>query len=63
MIGMELPIPSHMIGMGLLVKNPSPNAGDLRDPWVNPCRFNLDQEDPLEEKMATLPSILDWKIT
>ena len=47
----------------LLVKNPPSNAGDLRDPWVNPCRFNLGQEDPLEERMATHPSILDWKIT
>ena len=47
----------------LLVKNPPPNAGDQRDPWVNPCRFNLGQEDPLEERMATHPSILDWKIT
>ena len=42
--------------MALVVKNPSANAGDVRDmgsiPW----------EDPLEEGMATHSSILAWRI-
>ena len=39
-----------------LVKSPSANSGDeTRVP-------SLDQEDPLEEDMATLSSILAWRI-
>ena len=34
------------------------NAGDLLETWV---RF-LGREDPLEKRMATLPSILAWRI-
>ena len=34
------------------------NAGDLLEIWV---RF-LGWEDPLEKEMATLPSILAWRI-
>ena len=34
------------------------NAGDLLETWV---RF-LGWEDPLEKEMATLPSILAWRI-
>ena len=39
----------------LMVKNPLANAGDIRD-------GSLGWEDPLEEDMATLSSILAWKI-
>ena len=42
----------------LVVKNPSANAGDIKDPWV----WSLGQEDPLEEEMATHSSILAWRI-
>ena len=38
-------------------KNPPPNAGDAE----TQVRF-LGQEDPLEEEMASHPSILAWKI-
>jgi len=41
----------------LLVKNPSANAEDRR------CRFDLDQEDTVEESMATHSSILVWRIS
>ena len=34
------------------------NAGDTEETWVQ-C---LDQEDPLEEEMATHSSILAWRI-
>ena len=48
--------------MGLLgdamVKNSPANAGDARNKKVQ-C---LGQEDPLEKEMATLSSILAWKI-
>ena len=38
-----------------MVKNPPANAGDVSsNPWVG--------EDPLEEEMATHPSILAWRI-
>ena len=37
-----------------MVKNPSA----MRETWVQ----SLGQEDPLEEEMATLSSILAWKI-
>ena len=43
----------------LVVKNLPANAGDLRDLRVR----SLDQEDPLEEEMATYFSILAWKIS
>ena len=43
--------------MALVVKNLPANAGDVRT-WV----WFLGQEDPLEEEMATLSSILAWKI-
>ena len=42
----------------LVVKNLPANAGDLRDLRVR----SLDQEDPLEEEMATYFSILAWEI-
>ena len=38
-----------------MVKNPPANAGDVSSNlWVG--------KDPLEEEMATLPSILAWRI-
>ena len=40
--------------MALVVKDLSANAGDIREAGV----WSLDQEDPLEEGMATHPSIL-----
>ena len=43
--------------MVLVVKNPSANAGDIRD-----TGSVLDQKDPLEEGMATHYSILAWRI-
>ena len=39
-------------------KNPPANAGDIRDMGSIP-----DQEDPLEEGMATHSSVLAWRIT
>ena len=40
-----------------MVKNPPATAGDSRDVgWI------LGQEHPLEEGMATLSSILAWRI-
>ena len=39
-----------------MVKNLPAKAGDVRDVQ------SLGQEDPLEEDMATHPSILAWKI-
>ena len=43
--------------MVLVVKNPTANAGNIRDMgWI------LGQEDPLEEGMATHSSILAWRI-
>ena len=44
--------------MVLLVKNPPANAGNIRD-----TGSILGLEDPLEEGMATHPSILSWRIT
>ena len=41
---------------GSVVKNLPANAGDARD------AESLGSEDPLEEEMATLSSILAWKI-
>ena len=41
--------------MALVVKNPPANVGDIRF-------SSLDQEDPLEEGMATHSSILAWRI-
>ena len=43
--------------MGLVVKNPPANAGDVRD-----ASGVLGLEDPLEEGMATHSSILAWEI-
>ena len=43
--------------MVLLVKNPPANAGNIRD-----TGSILGLEDPLEEGMATHPSILSWRI-
>ena len=41
----------------LVVKNPTPSAGNIRDMgWI------LGQEDPLEEGTATHSSILAWRI-
>ena len=40
-----------------MVKNPPVNAGDMRM-WFQ----SLGQEDPLEESMATHPSILAWRM-
>ena len=40
-----------------MVKNPSANAGDIRDSGLI-----LGWEDPLEEGMATHSSILAWRI-
>ena len=42
---------------GSVVKNPPANARDLGD-----LSLILDQEDPLEEEMATHSSILAWEI-
>ena len=39
-----------------MVKNPSADAGDVRDAEINPW------EDPLEEGIAIHPSILAWRI-
>ena len=40
-----------------MVKNPPANAGDIGD-----IGSSLGQEDPLEEELATLSSILAWEI-
>ena len=40
-----------------MVKNPPANAGDARNSGLIP-----EWEDPLEEEMATPPSILAWRI-
>ena len=40
-----------------MVKNPPDNTGDIRKAGLIP-----DQEDPLEEGMATHSSILAWRI-
>ena len=42
---------------GAVVKNPPASAGDAGD-----MVWPLDQEDPLEEEMATHSSILAWRI-
>ena len=42
----------------LVVKNPSANAGDVRD-----VSSILGQKDPLEEGMATHSNILAWRIS
>ena len=41
-----------------MVKNPAANAGDARDSGLE----LLDQEDPLEKKIAIHSSILAWEI-
>ena len=43
--------------MGLVVKNPNANSGDIRDVGSIPG-----SEDPLKEDMATHCSILAWRI-
>ena len=43
--------------MGLVVKNPNADSGDIRDVGSIPG-----SEDPLEEDMATYSSILAWRI-
>ena len=40
-----------------MVKNPPANASDLRNTGMSP-----DQEDPLQEGMATHSNILAWRI-
>ena len=42
--------------MALVIKNPLANAGGVRD-----AVQSRDQEDPLEEEMATHSSILAWR--
>ena len=44
--------------MALVVKDPPANEGDIRE--VGLIRHN--QEDPLEEGMATHSSIFSWRI-
>ena len=44
-------------GSLLVVKDPPINAGDIRDMGLIPG-----QEGPLEEEMATHPSVLAWRI-
>ena len=44
--------------VALVVKSLPANAGDVRRPGLS-----LDQEDPLEEGMATHSSILAWRIS
>ena len=43
--------------MGLVVKNPNADSGDIRDVGSIPG-----SEDPMEEDMATYSSILAWRI-
>ena len=43
--------------MALVVKNLPANVGELRDSGLIPGL-----EDPLEEDMATLPSLLAWRL-
>ena len=43
--------------MGLVVKNPNADSGDIRDVGSIPG-----SEDPREEDMATHSSILAWRI-
>ena len=45
--------------VALVIKNLPANAGDVGDEGLIP---GSDQEDPLEEGMATLSSILAWRI-
>ena len=44
--------------MALMVKNPPAHAGDVRDAVCIVRGWG----DPLEEEMATHPSILAWRI-
>ena len=44
--------------MVLLVKNPSANAGDVRDPGSIPGLGS----SPLEKEMATHSNILAWRL-
>ena len=45
----------------LVVKNPLANTGDMRQDPGSRVQ-SLDQEDPMEEGMATHSSILGWRI-
>ena len=45
--------------LAVVVKNPLANAGRLKRCWVP----SLGRDDPLEEGMATHPSILAWRIS
>ena len=45
----------------LVVKNPLANTGDMRQDSGSRVQ-SLDQEDPVEEGMATHSSILGWRI-
>ena len=47
----------NIVILALVIKNLSANAGDI-EMWVR----SLGQEDPLEEGMATLFSIIAWRI-
>ena len=47
--------------MVLVLKNLSANTGDAGDVCISDVR-SLNQEDPLEEEMATCSGILAWKI-
>ena len=49
--------PNNQIQVVLVIENPPCNAGDFKR-WG----FNLSQEDPLEEGMATHSVILAWRI-
>ena len=51
-------MPIVLSEVALVVKNSPANAGDTEETWVQ-C---LDQEDPLEESIATHSSILAWGI-
>ena len=55
---MEEPIQLQPIQqVALVVKNPTANAGDIRDEVPS-----LGGEDPLEKELATHSSILPWKL-
>ena len=45
----------------LVVKNPLANTGDMRQDPGSRVQ-SLDQEDPVEQGMATHSSILGWRI-
>ena len=55
--------------MALVVKNPPPNAGDVRDEGLisvlgrSPGKGNGNPLHALEKEMATHSSVLAWRIT